>query len=681
MNPRITAKAKRSAHGGKGLILFCVMFSLVVSIGQRAVGEEVVRRLAPHQAESGLVTESEMDLAREWVTALSRSGGPAEWLDGWLSSSVPFSFACAGKDSGSFLSAWTFEVKPVEATGAWECRRLCWTNRRTKLEVVCELKQYSQFPAVEWVLTFKNGGTEDTPVIEDVQALSLSLQHGRDGGAYTVHGAEGGRSLPDDMMPFAWQSSEGSDGGTFQLGGSTSSNKHLPFWNIETPENRGVMVGIGWTGHWQAKMAVTNNHMLAQAGMNATHFILHPNEQVRSPRVLLVFWEGQRLHGHNMLRQLLHQQYVHPVKGEPQKPLATVNTCFTYHGRGGYLTQATVETLLPLVEPFGEIGAEAWVIDAGWYQTGDNWTQWKSFEIDRERYPNGFRSLSEPLAKAGIPFGLWFANEWMGPFYDPDNRAAFLAFVDRYAEEELMTMYRQDGGAHYPDTDANRVGINEIKHYEGLYEIWDQIIARHPGMIMEGCSGGGRRIDLETIQRFSWIQKSDRWFDTESDQCSVYGGNLYLPGGVLNLPTQAVDDYGCWSSFAGQLCLAWHPLDDDFPMEKARRQVELYKQIRHLLCGDYYPITKCSLEEPWIGFQFHRRDLDEGVVMLFRRRSPYSAMDVTLRGLNPQAKYELDFKGSGEKRVYTGAQLKSALGIRIPEAPAAEMVIYRRAVN
>ena len=116
-------------------------------------------------------------------------------------------------------------------------------------------------------------------------------------------------------------------------------------------------------------------------------------------------------------------------------------------------------------------------------------------------------------------------------------------------------------------------------------------------------------------------------------------------------------------------------------MEKAKQQVRLYKQIRHLLCGDYYPITECSLEEPWIGFQFHRRDLDEGVVMLFRRRSPYSAMDVGLKGLIPQGKYELEFKSSGERKVYTGAPLKSSLAIHIPEAPAAEMVIYHRTNN
>lgn len=147
----------------------------------------------------------------------------------------------------------------------------------------------------------------------------------------------------------------------------------------------------------------------------------------------------------------------------------------------------------------------------------------------------------------------------------------------------------------------------------------------------------------------------------------------------MNLPTQAVDDYGCWSSFAGQLCLAWHPLDKDFPMEKAGKQVELYKQIRHLLSGDYYPLTKCSLEEPWIGYQFHRRDLDEGLVLLFRRECPYPMIDVSLRGLDPNAKYQLDFKGAGKQEVYTGKELNDSFAIQISKAPGAELVIYKRA--
>jgi hypothetical protein len=118
--------------------------------------------------------------------------------------------------------------------------------------------------------------------------------------------------------------------------------------------------------------------------------------------------------------------------------------------------------------------------------------------------------------------------------------------------------------------------------------MWDGIKQRHPDMVMEGCSGG-RRIDLETVSRFHWHQKSDRWYDSESDQSSLCDANLYLPGGTVNIPTMATDNYGAWSTFGGQFSLGWDPVDHTFPMDKARRQVELYKRIRPFLSGDYYP--------------------------------------------------------------------------------------------
>ena len=73
----------------------------------------------------------------------------------------------------------------------------------------------------------------------------------------------------------------------------------------------------------------------------------------------------------------------------------------------------------------------------------------------------------------------------------------------------------------------DRVGIPEMQYITGLYEMQDQIRKRHPGMLMEGCCGGGRRVDLESLSRFHWHQKSDSWFHTITDQAGMYGGNLY----------------------------------------------------------------------------------------------------------------------------------------------------------
>jgi alpha-galactosidase len=207
-------------------------------------------------------------------------------------------------------------------------------------------------------------------------------------------------------------------------------------------------------------------------------------------------------------------------------------------------------------------------------------------------------------------------------------------------------------------------------------------------MLMEGCCGGGRRVDLESLSRFHWHQKSDDWFHSITDQAGMYGGNLYMPGGVLNLPTQAIDNFGLWSSFAGQLCLAWHPLDKDFPMELAKRQVKLYKRVRPYLSGDFYPLTDCTLDRPWLAYQFHRNDLDQGFALIFKRKAVEPGVSASglagdtfafaPRGLDPQAHYAISCQGSGMKAVYTGAELAKGVKLTLKTTPDAELVIYEK---
>ena len=76
----------------------------------------------------------------------------------------------------------------------------------------------------------------------------------------------------------------------------------------------------------------------------------------------------------------------------------------------------------------------------------------------------------------------------------------------------------------------DRRGIGEMKHLAGLYAMQDELHRRYPFLVREGCCGGGRRIDLETLSRFLWHQKSDSWCKTVSDQSDLCGANLFLPG-------------------------------------------------------------------------------------------------------------------------------------------------------
>ena len=51
--------------------------------------------------------------------------------------------------------------------------------------------------------------------------------------------------------------------------------------------------------------------------------------------------------------------------------------------------------------------------------------------------------------------------------------------------------------------------MTEIRHIEGLYAMWDELRQRHPGLAIDNCASGGRRIDLETTMRSFPLWRSD----------------------------------------------------------------------------------------------------------------------------------------------------------------------------
>ena len=96
--------------------------------------------------------------------------------------------------------------------------------------------------------------------------------------------------------------------------------------------------------------------------------------------------------------------------------------------------------------------------------------------------------------------------------------------------------------------------------------------------------------------------------------------------------------------------------------------------------GDYYPLTPHSLsQDSWIAWQFHRPEAGRGMVQAFRRsESHFFGGQFKLRGLAPDAKYEIQDLDSKAKNTMTGQQLmESGLQISIDQRPGAALVVYR----
>ena len=157
----------------------------------------MISLLPPYQLESSLVTLAEVDFTKRWVHAVTPDDGALSddaWLDGWLGTSLPFSFRYGARGSTSVLQQWQIQKSSGKTQTHTEQGKFIWNDEDSGLKVIWHVKRFSDYPAVEWVLEFENKGTVDTPIIEDIQALDLRLNHPQQGQPYIIHGANNGRS-------------------------------------------------------------------------------------------------------------------------------------------------------------------------------------------------------------------------------------------------------------------------------------------------------------------------------------------------------------------------------------------------------------------------------------------------------------------------------------------------------
>jgi alpha-galactosidase len=123
------------------------------------------------------------------------------------------------------------------------------------------------------------------------------------------------------------------------------------------------------------------------------------------------------------------------------------------------------------------------------------------------------------------------------------------------------------------------------------------------------------------------------------------------------------------------------PIPDGFPAEWARKTLTQYTAVRKYYYGDFYPLTEYSRDESvWMAYQMHRPDLDEGLVLAFRRdQSPYSRAHFPLQGLEPDGNYSIKNLDSGSEVKKTVRELvDKGLTIEMKDRRSASMITYKR---
>jgi alpha-galactosidase len=655
-------------------------------------------------AGDGPAAAQDRESLERFVSAYIKTDAPA-----------PFAFSYDGRPSSKLLGKWASALE-TRTTAEKTATTITYRDPETRLCVTAEYTVYSDYPAAEWVVRFKNEGPADTPPIADVLGCAVSFEDWP-AGETVLYRALGSNAQRSDFAPVRDALPENVDVRFGPLAGRSSDTTALPFFNIASPES-GIVAAVGWSGKWKASVRRAGPRSLRlDAGMEKTRFRLKPGEEVRSPSTALLFWKSQdRMAGHNLFRRFILAHHTPRPNGRPvELPLS--------HGVGfggpfpcNEYVCATESYALAMIDRLRQFGLEpeACWIDAGWYENPTKlwWSGVGSWFPSKERFPRGLKPVTEAAKKWGKGFVLWFEPErvyegtwldrehpeWLTKLPGNPNRLLNLGdpaalswlteHIARFLQTEGVTIYRQDfnfdPAPYWQAMDApDRIGIAEMKHIEGLYAYWDALLARVPGLLIDNCASGGRRIDLETVGRSVPLWRTDySYFEPNGYQCHTYGLQLFLPcSGTGNNNTQK---YFFRSSMGGAVVLGWEINgtynNAPFNLVQAHEDIAEFKALRPYFTGDFYPLTEYSTsDEAWAAFEWNRPEERDGIVLAFRRhQAPEAAITISLHGLAPEADYEVTFEDYGITLYKSGRELSSGLSVKIPEAPGSLLLKYRR---
>lgn len=629
---------------------------------------------------------------------------------------MPFSFTLGGKPSGTLLPTWKCEStsQPMDTDRTQHV--VSFSEPASGLVARFEYIQYTDFPASEWTVYFKNTGSTDSALLEDIQPLSQTLAGGE--GAYRLCYSRGSHEAPSDFEP---QASNLETPVHLAPYGGRSSDGVLPFFSLMTPRNDGVILGIGWTGQWAASFEKSAQGVRMRAGMERTHLILHPGEEIRTPAILLLHYAGApaspySVPGSNALRRLLLKHYTPRPKGQEAIPPIAASP----HGTIAF-TKTTEEAMIQGIKNIAAHSplVDTWWIDAGWHGEDDNWARNPgTWTPNRTRFPKGLKPVGEAAHANGMRFLLWTEPERVmrGMELYENHRDWLLAPADLPKElqyqandgfyllnlgnpealdwakktfsglitEYGIDIYRQDFNMTpiyfwRNQEPEDRQGMNEIRYITGLYDFYDALLRDHPGLLIDNCASGGRRIDFEIMRRALTLFRSDCCWDPIGEQCMNYGISPWMP--ITGVGAVTLDPYAFRSGFGSHLSLAldFYSSADLWPaLNEALRQ---YQSVRQWFSKDFYPLTPYSLsKDAWIAWQYQDPDTDKGLVQAFRRPdNPAASIQLPLQCLQPGARYNVTNLDGGGPSTHAGKELmETGLPVTLPNAPGAALITYRK---
>lgn len=628
----------------------------------------------------------------------------------------PFSFNFNGKPSAEWLQSCPFQRKSRALDSRRTEHTQTWADPATGLTLRCVAVEYLDFPVVEWVLYFKNTGRAVTPILENIQAVDIRLDS-EGSSPFLLHHNTGSPADGNDYRPLETPLKPGTTKRISAAGGRPT-NTDWSYFNLQTGPESGLIAAVGWPGQWAAEFACDSNRGLRmRAGQELTRFKLLSGEEVRSPLIALQFWTGDWVRAQNVWRRWMMAHSMPKPGGKLPAPQFVASSSRQYDE----MIKANETNQVMFINRYLEEGLKLdyWWMDAGWYDHhGRGWPQVGTWLVDSNRFPRGLRAVSDHAQKHGMKIVTWFEPErvtvgtWLARNHpewvlggakggllnlgNDDARRWLTEHVDRMITEQGIHLYRQDFNmdplGYWRANDApDRQGITEIKHVTGYLAYWDELLRRHPHLLIDACASGGRRNDLESMRRAVPLWRSDYAYETTGHQCMTAGLSLWLPyhgtgtvaarnAGYYGSGKTPVEPYAFWSNVSPSLGFGIDMRVRDLDYAALRRLVGQWRQVITNYYGDFYPLTSWSRDNTlWMAWQFDRPETSSGLVQAFRREeSCYESARFKLRGLDPAARYRVEMLDAPKSAAqFSGGELmQRGLPVVLPDRPSAAVVTY-----
>ena len=320
----------------------------------------------------------------------------------------------------------------------------------------------------------------------------------------------------------------------------------VPRGQTTDQEGQAWFGGLAWSGNWSMTFEVMPAGLLhIVAGINPFDFTWHlaPGETFVTPELVLGYTSrglgaaARNLHAYQR-REVLppsHRMELRPV---------------LYNSWEATEFNIDVDSQRALARLAASIGVELFVVDDGWFGARDSdRAGLGDWIVNPRKFPQGLHPLIHDVEQLGMKFGLWVEPEMVNPDSDlyrahPDwilhfphrprtlqRNQSVLNFarqdVRDYIHEQLQRLLRENDiyylkwdmnrpftEAGWPEAPPERQREVWMRYVRGVYEVMEALRYEFPTLMIEGCSGGGGRVDMgimRYVDQFWTSDNTDAW--------------------------------------------------------------------------------------------------------------------------------------------------------------------------